>query len=364
MIAEGRFNRMATVGRNDPCPCGSGKKYKHCHWRIDQQIQRQHLQLERAWETLGTRVWEFGVQGRFAAEFVSAWELFWDNRIPVPAFGSIRPHERSRFLDWYVFDYRTGNRKRIAELFVAEKQSELSYLEQELIRDWVKTHVSVYELVNVTEDGLELQDVFTREARTAGWITSDEELPAGDLLMGRLLPLGGALRFAPGILALPSTAKDELLAFIEPRFAAWQQARYGADWHDFLGEAGYQLNHFLIQDMEPIEVPAPDETEMDPWEAAQSIARRMQSELITTTLDLHYERWLDRPVSEWGGKTPREMVQTPEGVQAVEIFLDVLKEIEESRAESGQPSYDVVLLRRKLGLTGEARTESGIVLPR
>ena len=20
-----------TVGRNDPCPCGSGKKYKNCH---------------------------------------------------------------------------------------------------------------------------------------------------------------------------------------------------------------------------------------------------------------------------------------------------------------------------------------------
>jgi preprotein translocase subunit SecA len=24
------------VGRNDPCPCGSGKKYKHCHMRQDQ----------------------------------------------------------------------------------------------------------------------------------------------------------------------------------------------------------------------------------------------------------------------------------------------------------------------------------------
>jgi preprotein translocase subunit SecA len=23
------------VGRNDPCPCGSGKKYKHCHGRLD-----------------------------------------------------------------------------------------------------------------------------------------------------------------------------------------------------------------------------------------------------------------------------------------------------------------------------------------
>jgi uncharacterized protein YecA (UPF0149 family) len=24
-------NRDAKVGRNDPCPCGSGKKYKKCH---------------------------------------------------------------------------------------------------------------------------------------------------------------------------------------------------------------------------------------------------------------------------------------------------------------------------------------------
>ena len=23
----------AKVGRNDPCPCGSGKKYKNCHGR-------------------------------------------------------------------------------------------------------------------------------------------------------------------------------------------------------------------------------------------------------------------------------------------------------------------------------------------
>jgi preprotein translocase subunit SecA len=22
------------VGRNDPCPCGSGKKYKHCHGQL------------------------------------------------------------------------------------------------------------------------------------------------------------------------------------------------------------------------------------------------------------------------------------------------------------------------------------------
>lgn len=25
------LRKQADVGRNDPCPCGSGKKYKHCH---------------------------------------------------------------------------------------------------------------------------------------------------------------------------------------------------------------------------------------------------------------------------------------------------------------------------------------------
>ncbi len=26
--------QYAKVGRNDPCPCGSGKKFKHCHGKL------------------------------------------------------------------------------------------------------------------------------------------------------------------------------------------------------------------------------------------------------------------------------------------------------------------------------------------
>jgi preprotein translocase subunit SecA len=25
---------LPRVGRNDPCPCGSGRKYKHCHGKL------------------------------------------------------------------------------------------------------------------------------------------------------------------------------------------------------------------------------------------------------------------------------------------------------------------------------------------
>jgi uncharacterized protein len=28
-----RQRRFAAAGRNDPCPCGSGRKFKHCHGR-------------------------------------------------------------------------------------------------------------------------------------------------------------------------------------------------------------------------------------------------------------------------------------------------------------------------------------------
>jgi uncharacterized protein YecA (UPF0149 family) len=30
--------REKVVGRNDPCPCGSGKKYKQCHGKFELQV--------------------------------------------------------------------------------------------------------------------------------------------------------------------------------------------------------------------------------------------------------------------------------------------------------------------------------------
>jgi preprotein translocase subunit SecA len=34
LLDQKEFRRPASsrkVGRNEPCPCGSGRKYKHCH---------------------------------------------------------------------------------------------------------------------------------------------------------------------------------------------------------------------------------------------------------------------------------------------------------------------------------------------
>jgi preprotein translocase subunit SecA len=36
VAAAPRVRTAPEVGRNDPCPCGSGKKYKKCHMLSDQ----------------------------------------------------------------------------------------------------------------------------------------------------------------------------------------------------------------------------------------------------------------------------------------------------------------------------------------
>lgn len=40
-------DRLKNTGRNDKCPCGSGKKYKKCHLASDEEAKRKEmLELE------------------------------------------------------------------------------------------------------------------------------------------------------------------------------------------------------------------------------------------------------------------------------------------------------------------------------
>jgi len=34
LAADPEDPMFANVGRNDPCPCGSGQKFKHCHGQL------------------------------------------------------------------------------------------------------------------------------------------------------------------------------------------------------------------------------------------------------------------------------------------------------------------------------------------
>ncbi len=42
-MADNDWQARLKTGRNDPCPCGSGKKYKKCHLEADEAAQSAAL---------------------------------------------------------------------------------------------------------------------------------------------------------------------------------------------------------------------------------------------------------------------------------------------------------------------------------
>lgn len=45
------------IQRNDKCPCGSGKKYKHCHLPIEQMREQQlAMSLARGREAMANKI--------------------------------------------------------------------------------------------------------------------------------------------------------------------------------------------------------------------------------------------------------------------------------------------------------------------
>ena len=55
------------TNRNDPCPCGSGKKYKKCHLETDQASEREELTRVAGileWASAGLACMICGTAGR------------------------------------------------------------------------------------------------------------------------------------------------------------------------------------------------------------------------------------------------------------------------------------------------------------
>jgi|GEM_PF-2384775 len=357
---------MAKIGRNAPCYCGSGKKYKHCHLRTDQLEQPGAGDTPAVRQSLGTKLRQFGLHQRFYLDFVEALDLFWNGRLSPDQFGNTDEVYRLSFTDYFLHDHlNAATRTRIIDLFAEASRSHLNPSEQRVLDNWRQAYLSVYEVSAGEADGLvQLRDIFQGNATTAqmGWV----DIEPWPLLYGRLV-LGKAPAYFIGgfVLPIPVEVKDELKSFIEVRYHAYQERHYGGQWPDFLRDSGYLVHHFLIERLRPElaprgEVESP--LDADTMAEAREIVRQMQGAIISGTLDQHYARWTETPIERWGGKTPREMVRTDAGRERVESVLNELEDIERVKAETGQLAYDVNRLRLMLGLIEPVHTGGGVLV--
>jgi len=91
-------------GRNDPCPCGSGRKFKHCCLQARTDEESARLRLRAVEGRVVDTLMEF-IQDSWGAALVAhAWEDFW-NYDDVPQEHESTPEFHQMFIPWIVLGF-------------------------------------------------------------------------------------------------------------------------------------------------------------------------------------------------------------------------------------------------------------------
>lgn len=218
------------AGRNDPCPCGSSKKYKHCclststiafpgpkksdtPWsrqrdasdNLTRQLQRH---LERNTPELGDFI-------------LDAWMDFNQDEDPVPLNEML--HELSIFSPYLLFEWTPEKALRqstakpqgglLVQSYLKNAAKRLSDLEHLILQQAITRPVSFYEIVSVNPgQGALLRDILIGEETEIEEHSASEMMRPGDVLYAQLWILPGVAtlgRSAP--IHIPPDKKVEII---------------------------------------------------------------------------------------------------------------------------------------------------------
>lgn len=183
------------IGRNDPCPCGSGKKHKHCclpgHTpSIDSLWARQHEESAR----LTREITRFAAR-KFGEQIYEAWQDF--NLSDVPPLLEESPDERQIFMPYFLFQWnpdqpsRRGTAQRqggvVARWYMLEKSKHLTAMERMFLEQATTQPMSFYEVVwNEPGERMVVRDVLIGGETEVIERSGSLGLRPGDLLFAQI----------------------------------------------------------------------------------------------------------------------------------------------------------------------------------
>lgn len=325
---------MGKIGRNDPCTCGSGRKFKQCCGRAartysDEERRNVRNALRQIPDQDPDRYLEVrnevfeGIwhEDEYREIEVQEWALSWMvSEAPSPlAFSGDMPPAEARYFD-------------------------LLY----------RSRASLYEVVRVALPQVELRDAFD-DTRLVVYQPGEDHIEVGHWIAGRVLkgPTGLPLvidRPVLGMLPTPphtpmDTYRSVQLADIAPEAARARRA----------------IDLMFVYQLESGYGPS---DEGDDGIVAQMVGGGLEStaravdmtgSIEDVTADFVrrvFGEWPDTPMEDVGGKTPRELVETPEGEAQVREGLRLLQEQQEEMTQiTKRPAPDLGFLWDDLGLS-------------
>ncbi|MGQ0550857.1 MAG: SEC-C metal-binding domain-containing protein, partial [Armatimonadota bacterium] len=199
-----------SVGRNDPCPCGSGKKYKKCCGAATLDVGPDAA--ERARTRLLKELVAFATGRQFDGEFRRAIDIYWEGTIEGRsldrAVAAMEPDfARVAFIEWYVHDFRLKDGRMFIEHFLARRRAALDAWERAFLEQAQKTFVSLYLVLDVRlEEGLTLHDLLLDRPADVRERAATRSLVKWDIFAARLMERDGVLIMVGA--AIPFRAQD------------------------------------------------------------------------------------------------------------------------------------------------------------
>jgi hypothetical protein len=246
-------NEFATgkMNRNDPCYCGSGKKYKQCHMTADRAVEQQRREQIEAAQFIRRDLLKFARDERFHEPLAAALPLYWNNLYELVTADEMSANEAFRFFDWFAFDYQHGDQPRLIDVYRAEKNDDLAGSQQKVLAAWSDVMPSAaYYLDGYEGQTLQLRDFITNDSYTVFEAGGHGDVKAGDLVLARLVPVADHLEFSVVAAYIPQDEIADLPEKMAAARTADAEAHPAADYHDFLRRHNYLFIHHALQQAE------------------------------------------------------------------------------------------------------------------
>ena len=296
---------MAEIGRNDPCPCGSGRKYKQCclSKKAREDSRFTWVRIRQVEGELVDPLQDF-VSDTYGFETMAlAWDEFTFGD-ELNAKETERPEFETTFIPWMLFnwlpdpdDVRTSSLrgKTVAQSFMERKGLNLELMKRRFITEACAQPFSFF-LVTRVEPGksLTLRDLFLEREITVFERQASQGLKRGAILFTRIVTLdGNSVMFGCAPSAMPPTYLDrfdEMKESIEARAKAID-VKLMHELDGFLRAAYFDLQEELENPAPPIML----NTDGDPVEyvtlhyALQCSPREALSALASLSMDSEEE---------------------------------------------------------------------------
>lgn len=250
---------MPKIGRNDPCHCGSGKKYKQCHLPIEEAAAAAQRRLAQAQDTLIPKLVD---AARGLPEHIpAALARFWDGKYSPEQLAELDDLEdrgAERFLTWFAFDYPLDDgRTLVQRLAAGEGALELTDDEAHILPGWAGVRLRPY-LAQEALKGqhLTVRDLLDDTPYTVVDHAASRRVAPGEVLVVHLTPVGERWFISGAAAHLTADTADKLREFAGLHLEALRRDQPAASWDDLLAQRSEVLNHFVMQ--LPVEEPNPN----------------------------------------------------------------------------------------------------------